>query len=317
MQGRVDGIWWRASGHGRPLLLIQGVGYPAAMWYRILPALEPHMRVIAFDNRGIANSAGANGLANLTIGRMASDAASVIQDAADGPVDVLGVSLGGIVAQELALAHPSLIRRLVLIGTHTADSRVVVADAEVIAMMQQRPSLDDEAALRSSVPYVYAPGTPERLIEEDLAVRRAAHVGWDGFKAQMRASVRYSGTSSRLPRVHTPTLILHGDADRLVPPGNAHVIHDRLPKSEIRLLEGLSHNCYSEDPEAVAREVVAFLTANAAELPAEREPDELAAEGAADDLLTSGAVPGIQPVGEMPFPTSAISLPELAESQDA
>ena len=259
--GKVDGIWWRATGSGRPLVLVMGHGYPAAMFHRLVPLLEPHCRVIVFDNRGIGNSSDAGGLDGLTIGGMVGDVARVIEDAAGGVADVLGVSLGGIVAQELAIGMPRKVDRLVLACTHTADSRVVVAESEVLEMMQKRATLEDEEALRVSLPYVYAPRTPKKLIEEDLEVRRAFHRGWDGYQAQLRASIQFMGTSARLPRVQSETLVLHGELDRLVPPGNAEVIADRIPHAELVMLPGVSHNFYSEKPELVAAAVVPFLQA--------------------------------------------------------
>ncbi len=257
--GRVDGIWWRASGRGTPLVLIQGLGYPAALFHRLVPLLEPRFRVIVFDNRGIGNSVSAGGLSGLTIDRMAADVVSVIDDAAGGTADVFGVSLGGIVAQELALAYPRSVRRLVLACTHTADDRVVLAEQAVFDLMQARPSMGDEEALRSSLPFVYADDTPMSLIEEDLAVRRAMHAGWEGYQAQLKAVTRYEGTSSRLPRIQSPTLVLHGGADRFVPPGNADVIAARIPGARLEVLEGVSHNLYSEAPERTAASIVRFL----------------------------------------------------------
>lgn len=264
--GRTGGLWWRSSGSGTPLVLIQGLGYPAAMFHRIVPLLEPHYRVTVFDQRGIGNSAKANSLDSLTIGRMASDVAAVIDDAAGGHADVLGVSLGGIVAQELAIASPQKVDRLILACTHTADSRVVVAEEEVLELMRSRAQLsDDEEALRNSVPYVYAPRTSDKLIEEDISVRREMHRGWDGYTAQLRASIQYAGTSGRLSRITAETLVLHGKLDRLVPPGNAEVIAERIPNAQLHLMPGVSHNFYSEAPRAAAKDILKFLDSPRAE----------------------------------------------------
>lgn len=259
--GRTNGIWWRASGTGDPVVLVQGLGYPAAMFHRLVPLLEPHCRVIVFDHRGIGNSARANGLDSLSIGRMAGDVADVIDEVAGGAADVVGVSLGGIVAQELALAYPRHLRRLVLAGTHTADDHVVYAAPDVLEMMKRRSELADEEALRSSLPYVYAPNTPKRLIDEDVAIRRAMQVGWDGYNAQLRATFQFGGTSARLPRINAETLVIHGELDQLVPVGNATVIAERIPGAQLRILDGLSHNFYSEAAKRTAAELVPFLTA--------------------------------------------------------
>lgn len=260
--GRVDGIWWRATGAGDPLVLIMGHGYPAAIFHRFVALLEPHCRVIVLDNRGVANSSEAGGLDSLTIGGMASDVAAVIDEAAGGVADVMGVSLGGIVAQELALAFPRKVDRLILAGTHTADSRIVVAEQAVIEMMKNRAQLaDTEEALRISLPYVYAPSTPKKLIEEDLDIRRAFHRGWEGYVAQFRATVQFIGTSARLPRIQAETLVVHGKLDRLVPPGNGELIASRIPHSTLRLLPKVSHNFYSENPKGAVAAILPFLQA--------------------------------------------------------
>lgn len=257
--GRTDGLWWRMSGSGRPLVLVQGLGYPAAMFHRLVPLLEAHARVIVYDHRGIGNSARANGLNTLTIGSMAGDLAAIVDDVAGGRADILGISLGGIVAQEFALAYPRQVDRLILACTHTADSRVVLAEAAVFEMMKSRPVMADEEALRSSIPFVYSVHTPSRVIEEDIAIRRRMHHGWDGYRAQLKAATTYEGTSARLPRIHAPTLILHGAEDRFVPAGNASVISERILGSQLHVLPGVSHNFYSEAPEQTAEAILAFL----------------------------------------------------------
>lgn len=259
--GRTDGLWWRMSGSGRPLVLVQGLGYPAAMFHRLVPLLEAHCRVIVYDHRGIGNSAGANGLSALTIGSMAGDLAAIVDDVADGRADIFGVSLGGIVAQEFALAYPRQVDRLILAGTHTADARVVLAEPAVFDVMRSRPTMGDEEALRSSIPFVYSLDTPSRIIEEDIAIRRRMHRGWEGYRAQLKAATTYEGTSARLPRIHAETMVLHGSEDRFVPAGNALVVSERIPGSRLQILSGVSHNFYSEAPERTAEAILAFLTA--------------------------------------------------------
>ncbi|MCI9888517.1 alpha/beta hydrolase [Micrococcales bacterium 31B] len=229
------------------------------MFHRLLPLLEPWFRVIVFDNRGVGNSCSAGGLQGLSIDAMAADVVSVIDDAAGGCANVFGVSLGGIVAQELALAYPRSVNRLILAGTHTADERLVLADQAVFDLMKSRPSMNDEEAIRSSLPFVYSPDTPQVLIEEDVAIRRAMHTGWEGYQAQLNAVYAYEGTSSRLPRLSKATLVLHGALDEFVPPANGEVIASRVPGCELRILDGVSHNCYSEAAPQTAAAIIEFL----------------------------------------------------------
>ena len=120
----VDGVrlWWEASGEGEPLLLIQGLGFSGAMWYRLLPALAARHRVIRYDARGIGRSDVPPG--PYSIDRMAADAMAVLDAARESTAHVFGCSLGGIVAQEVAITYLDRVRSLTLIMTSTG-SRLV------------------------------------------------------------------------------------------------------------------------------------------------------------------------------------------------
>ncbi len=185
------------DGTGPPLLLIQGLGYPADLWFRLLPFLTPHHRVITFDNRGFGRNADLD-VAGLTIEQMADDAASLIEESAEASAHVLGTSLGGIVAQELALRHPSLVRKLVLLSTHTADEHAVPAADAVLEMLATRSALPGEASLRASVPYAYATSTSTAHIDEDITYRARWMPDSAAYDAQLAAAESYRGAWERL-----------------------------------------------------------------------------------------------------------------------
>src|SRR5689334_5530521 len=104
-------LWWEAVGRGEPLLLIQGLGYPSDMWYRVIGPLSADHRVIRFDNRGVGRSDVPAG--PYPIPRMVADAMAVLSAAGETSAHVFGVSMGGIIAQEFALTHPAAVRALV------------------------------------------------------------------------------------------------------------------------------------------------------------------------------------------------------------
>jgi len=249
---------WSSAGVGPPLLLIQGLGYPAEMWFRLLPQLTDHHRVITFDNRGIGVNAEED-VAGLTIERMAADAASIAEAIGEDSLHVLGTSLGGIVAQELALAHPERVRKLVLLSTHTADGHAVPADAAVREMLVARSTLAGDASLRASVPYAYAASTTAALIDEDLACRARWMPAAGAYDAQLAAAEAYRGAWDRLPAIRSETLILQGTADLIVPPENAARIAARIPRTHVEWIDGGGHNLFSERAEEVGRQVVSFL----------------------------------------------------------
>lgn len=246
VSGRLEGIWWRAEGLGPPLLLIQGLGYSSDMWYRLVPELAMHARVLIFDNRGIGRSMGP--VHGLTIEQMGADAAAVIRAAGEESAHVFGVSLGGIVAQELALSDPRIVRHLVLGCTHTADEHVVLAGQDVLEMLVSRSELPVEAAARASVPFVYAPTTSQRAIEDDLRVRLEHPPSRSAYEAQLMAAFDYRGTFDRLPEISAPTLVVHGSEDLLVPPANATVLAARIPGARLEFLPAAGHLFFTEAP---------------------------------------------------------------------
>ncbi len=249
---------WESLGSGPPLLLIQGLGYPADMWFRVLPTLSRRFRVLTFDNRGIGRNA-ALPVDGMTIEQMADDAARVISLSGELSANIVGVSLGGIVAQQLALAHPSAVDRLVLASTHTCDAHAVPAEDDVRVMFATRSRLAPEDSLRASVPFAYHPQTPPDLIEEDLACRARHPVDPAVYEAQLAAAERFEGTWQRLPDVACETLVVHGTHDLIAPPANAEIIARRIAGAELRWIPGGGHNLFTERAAEFAGAIAEFV----------------------------------------------------------
>jgi len=250
-------VWWEADGHGPPLLMIQGLGYPADMWWRLLPALTPRFRTIRFDNRG----AGRTGICPPgphTMEALAADAAAVLDAAGEFSAHVLGVSMGGVVAQEFALACPKRTRSLVLGCTHPGPPDSVQPSVDALAMLGQRSRMTLAEAIEASIPFIYAPDTPRERIDEDVAVRLTNPTDPVGYELQLRGIVAHGGTGSRLPRLSVPTLVLHGSVDRLVPPGNAAVLGRLIPGSRVEMLDGASHLFFTDRPEHTQELLLGF-----------------------------------------------------------
>ena len=227
-------LYWEASGEGDPLLLIQGLGWSSAMWFRLIPELEARYRVVRYDARGIGRSDVPDG--PYSIPMMAADAAAVLSAAlrASGTTHaprahVFGCSLGGIVAQEFAFTYPERLRTLTLCCTHPAGTDAEWPDESVMKMLTARNEMEPEEAMRAAIPIAYAPGTPQDVIEEDIKLRLEIPTSGPGYMNQLTAGLGYPGTFSRLPTVKVPTLIIHGDADKLVPVANANILANALP----------------------------------------------------------------------------------------
>ena len=239
---REDGaqIWWEASGpEGAPaVVLVMGLGYPAAMWWRQVPAWSERYRVIVLDNRGAGHTGDVVG-APYSIELMASDVAAVIAAAGETAAHVVGISMGGLIAQEVALSRPELVRSLVLMATHSGVPHAIM-NPDAIELLQKRATMTVEEAAHASIPFNYAPDTSRELIEQDWAVRLPLAASTAGYVAQATGGLTWTSLD-RLPDLTTPTLVVHGELDALVPPDNGKLIAKTIPGAELAMVDGANH----------------------------------------------------------------------------
>jgi pimeloyl-ACP methyl ester carboxylesterase len=251
-------LWWEAEGEGEPLLLIQGLGYPSDMWYRLLPELTSQFRTIRFDNRGVGRTGVPPG--PYPIDLMAADALAVLTAAGEETAHVFGVSMGGFIAQQVVLSAPERVRSLILGCTATGGPEMVAAEPEAMEMVMARATMTPEDAAEVAIPFVYAKGTPRSVIDEDFAVRMVRPTSPEGYTNQVVGVSTWEGGAARLAAVQVPTLVLHGTEDRLVNPANAEVLGRAIPGARVEMIEGASHVFFSDQPVASAKVIVDFLT---------------------------------------------------------
>ena len=249
-------IYWRATGQGQPLLLIMGLGYSSDMWYHIEAGLAEHFRVIVFDNRGIGKSPVVPG--PHLVPTMAADAAAVLDAAGERSAFVFGLSMGGFIAQELALANPERVRALILGCTACGGAHVVPAKPIVIETLMARAHMPPEQGIRAMLPYVYDAGTPPDRIESDLAMRLANYPDPEVYLGQI-AGISLWQSCDRLHLLKMPTLILHGDGDLLIPPENGHLLHSHIANSRLIIIPRASHVFTTDQPETSIRHITDFL----------------------------------------------------------
>src|SRR5215467_4620567 len=249
-------IYWDEQGHGEPMLLIMGLGYPSVAWYRTRPVLAVKYRTIAFDNRGVGKTERPAGPYPIPL--MASDAAAVLDAAGVESAHVYGVSMGGMIAQEFALQYPERVRSLILGCTAAGGPSAVRAEADATKMLMARGSMTADEASRAAVPFIYDPSTPLSRIEEDIEMRRPWFPHPDAYNAQLQGILAWEAYS-RLSNISAPTLVIHGESDRLVPAGNGKLIAEKIPGAKLVLLPQTSHIFSTDQPEAANREVLEFL----------------------------------------------------------
>lgn len=258
-------IYWDEVGEGDPLLLIMGLGFPSDAWFRSRPLLAKQYRTIAFDNRGVGRSEMPAGPYPIPL--MASDAAAVLDAAQVDRAHVFGISMGGMIAQEFALAYPERVRSLILGCTAAGGPSAIRAEPEAAEMIVARGEMTPEQAARIAIPFVYDAGTPRERIEEDLAVRRPWFPRPEAYIAQLQGIYMWE-SFSRLSQIHAPTLVIHGEADRLVPPGNARIIAEQIPGAKLVLLPHAGHIFTTDQPDAAHRAILEFLESCSRRAPA-------------------------------------------------
>lgn len=257
----IDGrrLYYARSGRGAPLLLIQGMAGHHRMWgEEFLELLEPHFDVVMFDHRGIGESGRAD--EQFTIADLADDAAGILDAVGWPDAHVLGISLGGMTAQELVLRHPTRVRT-VTIGCSAAgggiSSGVVQELAAAVASRDVERSITAGFAANVSAGFAADPAHLATYRERALAVKVPAAV----VAMQYQAGTAHD-TSTRLPSVTMPTLILHGTDDRILPVANGEQLAALVPGARLELFPDTGHLFWWEHPKRTAALVLEHTGVN-------------------------------------------------------
>jgi pimeloyl-ACP methyl ester carboxylesterase len=189
---------------------------------------------------------------------MAEDAAAVLDAADIAKAHVVGVSMGGMIAQEFTLQFPQRVDSLILGCSAPGGRNAQRAEPAAIAMLQETSTMTVERAAQAAVPFIYAPGTPRHLIDEDIAIRRPWFPRREGYLAQLQAILAWE-SYSRLPQITAPTLVLHGKGDRLIPAENGRILAERIPGAKLALLERAGHIFSTDQTEAAHKAILEFL----------------------------------------------------------
>ena len=254
-------IAWDRRGNGAPLLLIHGLGYARWGWEPVLPELAEQFDVILFDNRGIGESDAPPG--PYTVAEMAADAVQVLDETGVARAHVVGTSLGGMIAQELALAYPERVDRLVLACTTPGGQKAHPMPQVTVALMAEAATLEPAVALRRFVENALAPATVEahpEIVEQIMAHRLATAQQPAAWAAQASAGATFDAYD-RLGALAAPTLVQHGDEDVVVDPRNADLLVELLPDARLERVPS-GHLFFWEAPEQFVASVAAFLEAS-------------------------------------------------------
>jgi 3-oxoadipate enol-lactonase len=268
--GSLD-MFYEEHGSGDPLLLIMGLAADSTAWMFQIPDFAARYRTIVFDNRGVGRTSKPTG--PYTIHEMADDAAGLLDALDVRRTHVVGVSMGGMIAQELVLRHPERVRSLVLACTYPEpDADVenhrrfsiaqfggsVTADGE---MQIDLKALNPMEFLQHMLPMVFNQDFIARELPKLLHVFSGAlQYGFsiEAILGQVAAVMSHRATD-RLHRISVPTLVITGDADRLIPPANSDLLARHIPGAKLVKIPGGSHGFNFETPDVFNGAVLEFL----------------------------------------------------------
>ncbi|NYT41806.1 alpha/beta fold hydrolase [Sphingomonas sp. R-74633] len=250
-------IHWEAEGQGTPVLLIMGHLYSSRMWYPLLPALTKNHRAIWFDNRGTGESDTTSGV---TVEQMAADALAVLEAAGETRAHVYGVSMGGGIAGEFAMAYPEHTLSATLGCTMLKTEKTEIKGAQ--KLMYNLPRWIVRALFKRAKPENYGSAAPRDAALHDIGVLAQDQFTMAGVRAQAYAIANYASTPERAREKMTmPVLVLHGDEDKAVPVEQGRKLHEILPHSRYVEYKGAGHNYLVANNEASTRDFLGFIDA--------------------------------------------------------
>jgi pimeloyl-ACP methyl ester carboxylesterase len=249
MWANVNGVrlHYERTGTGEPMLWITGFTISSAVFEPVLPLYEGRFDCVVYDNRSAGRSRGRPGLTSMAA--LAADAVGLLDRLEIDSAHVHGLSMGGMIAQEVALRFPDRVRGLILGGTTPGGP------------LAARPTLKELSALRGLPSLLFSPEFRRRhpqRVSELVRPFRAHRPPPHGVVSHWWATV-YHDTVSRLGEIQAPTLVMHGGADGMAPIANARMLAARIPDAELAVLPGAGHAFLLEQPEASYARIADWL----------------------------------------------------------
>ena len=256
--GDID-ICYQVMGEGHPLVMIMGLTANMDWWDpQLLEDLSSRYRVLIFDNRGAGRTEAPPG--EFTIKQFADDTVGLMEAVGIDRAHVLGVSMGGMIAQELALNYPEKVDKLVLCVTFCGGQESVLATPEVMAKLVDRSGTDEER-MRRTLTLLFPEEwlkENEKYFDEFFERYMRAPITDENALRQFMATTTFS-TYDRLPLIDKPTLVACGAEDILIPPENSRILADRIPGAELIAYDGAGHGYINQCREEFTDALVGFL----------------------------------------------------------
>jgi pimeloyl-ACP methyl ester carboxylesterase len=237
------------------------VGSTRLAWWKQIEPLSQKYGVINLDNRDAGDSA--LGTGPYSIADMAGDTAGLIQNLNLSPTYVMGWSMGGFIGLELTLRHPRVVEKLILVATSAGGPAHIPPAPEIAAALFARENEDIETYTRRVYPLLAAPSYMQSCPADlDQLVRqaKAKPMSRKSFQRQLDAVMAWGGVSDRLDQITTPTLVIHGDADPLLPYANGQYLAAHIKGAKLLTYHNVGHLLQIEAAERLNRDVIEFLS---------------------------------------------------------
>lgn len=256
---RGEELYWEQQGSGPPLVMIRGLSRSLRFWEPFLPHLREHFTLLLFDHRGIGRSKVHD--VKFNIRELAHDLAAVMDEAQVPRAHVFGISLGGMVAQHLALDFPEKIDRLVLASTTAGGIKSRFPRVDTLVWLALTNRFPPKIATKLQAPRIVSPETAKTrpeiaaswvpFLEQEPIIPRVV--------VQQALSGAFHDVADRIPTMQPETLVITGNRDRLINHVNSERLAKWIPKSKLVVLDGFGHDIVAEDPGRVAGHVREFL----------------------------------------------------------
>jgi 3-oxoadipate enol-lactonase len=252
-------IYYEIIGQGEPLVMIRGISSNVDHWYEQVPVLSKKYQLLVFDNRGIARSSDPDGA--FSTRDMAADTVGLMEAVGIKKAHVLGYSMGGMIAQEMALTYPEKVNGLILVATDCGISLRIKAKPEFSRLFSEMIRLGTNEAKKAAACCLFAKQTFETrpdIIQRYTEVSLRFPASQKTFGRQWAAITQHDACN-RLAKISSPTLVITGSEDELIPPANAKVMAQRIPVAQMISIDGGGHQFLIEQPEAFNEAVISFL----------------------------------------------------------
>jgi len=255
-------IHYEITGSGPSLTMVMGLGGAGNWWFAQVPELSKHFRVVTLDNRGTGTTESET--TDLTMDIMADDVAAVLDAADIARTHLLGISMGGMISQHVALRHSGRIDRLILCCTTAGGMTAVQPPPDVVEQLTAigTPGADPLQAMLQVATVVFSEGYRSTRIHElvNAMIENQIMPPSQATLANQIGAVMMHDTYGRLGEIAAPTLVMSGDADILIPPENSKILAERIPHAELRLFPGCGHGFNLEAADEFNQAVEAFLS---------------------------------------------------------